>query len=242
MSKSLNDIIFNNYIKNKKIIIVGPGDYLIGKKMGKFIDSFDIIIRIKRGFPINKTLIEDLGEKTHILLSSLKTGKVKDIKKNIFYQNNFFKNDIVEMNKELNFILFPYPTNIKPFDKFYQQYIKLDGVKTILITNDNNSYNYHNFIKELDSTPTIFLASLVFLLKYSFKEIYVIGITFQKENYYSEYKTIDMVLASQNRTLKKKNNMSIHDMDKEIKYFKKILKLNKNIKIDNKLKHIINII
>ena len=76
------------------------------------------------------------------------------------------------------------------FDKFYQQYIKLDGIKTILITNDNNSYNYHNFIKELDSTPTIFLASLVFLLKYSFKEIYVIGITFQKENYYSEYKTI----------------------------------------------------
>ena len=245
MNKNLNDIIFSNYLKNKKIIIVGPGDYLIGKKNGKFIDSFDIVIRIKRGFPINKSLIDDLGEKTNILLSSLKTTKVKDSNKKYFYQNNFSENDINDMNNLLNFILFPYPTIIPPFNKFYNQYLQLNNLNTILISGDNYFQNYNNFIKELETTPTIFLSSLVYLLKYKFRELYIIGITFQKEGYYPQYKTKEMVKSSQIRTLtnkKNKNKNSIHDMNKEIFYFKKLLNNDKRIIIDQKLKSIINIL
>ena len=90
--KIFNNIIFSNYLK-KKIIIVGPASYLIGKKQGAFIDNFDIVIRIKRGYPVDPTLGIDLGMKTDILLSSLKTTRVKDINKNIYYQNNFKEDD-----------------------------------------------------------------------------------------------------------------------------------------------------
>ena len=227
MDKNLNNIIFEKYLNDKKIIIVGPASYLIGKNLGNFIDSFDIIIRIKRGYPIEPTLAMDLGIRTDILLSSLKTNGVKDLNKNIYYQNNFNKKDIQKMNKELKFILFPYPTSIIPFNKFYNQY-KLLNVETILILGDDKYKEYINFIKEIDTTPTIFLSSLWYLLNYKFKELFIIGITFQMDGYYTNYKSENMVISSQRRTLqKKKNNKTIHNMEKEIIYFKKILKSDK---------------
>ena len=228
---NLNELIFENYIENKKIIIVGPAKYLIGKKMGKFIDNFDIVIRIKKGFPIKEELKEDLGEKTDILLSSLKTSRVKDINRKYYYQNNFKKEDIEKMNKLLNFILFPYPTLIQPFDKFYSQFKLLNNVKTILITGDNKYDNYLKFIKELDTTPTIFLASLWYLLFFKFKELYIIGITFQEDGYYNEYKTEEMFKSSQKRTINGK--IKVHDMNKEKKFLKKIISKDDRIIFDN---------
>ena len=239
MNENLNNIIFSKFLLNKKIIIVGPAKYLIGKKMGKFIDNFDIVIRIKKSFPINPDLSEDLGTKTNILLSSLKTTRVKDINRKSYYQNNFNKEDIIKMNELLNFILFPYPTIIEPFTKFYNQYLLLTTINTILVTGTNKLTEYQKFIKKLDTTPTIFMCALWYLLLYNFKELYIIGITFQKDGYYEEYKTEEMFKAAQKRTLnKKKKKSSIHDMEKELIYFKEILK-DKRIKIDQYIKEII---
>lgn len=241
MDENLNNIIFSNYLKNKKIIIVGPASYLIGKKQGAFIDNFDIVIRIKRGYPVDPTLGIDLGMKTDILLSSLKTTRVKDINKNIYYQNNFKEDDIKKMNNELKFVLFPYPTSLMPFSKFYKQY-KILNINTILITGNNKLNEYKKFIHELNTTPTIFLSSLFYLLAYEFKELYVIGITFQKDGYYNQYKSNQMVKASQKRTLNKsKSKNNIHDMEKEFNIFKLILKKDKRINIDNYIKNILNI-
>ena len=240
MNENLNEFIFTKYLLNKKIIIVGPAEYLIGKKLGKFIDNFDIVIRIKKSFPINNNLSEDLGTKTNILLSSLKTTKVKDINKKPYYQNNFENEDIIKMNEILNFVLFPYPTIIDPFLKFYNQYLVLTNINTILITGTNKFIEYQKFIKILDTTPTIFMCSLWYLLSYKFKEIYIIGITFQKDGYYKEYKTEEMFKAAQKRTLiKKKEKPPIHDMCKEIFYFKNILEKDKRIKIDSYMNIII---
>lgn len=241
MNENLNNIIFSNYLINKKIIIVGPSKYLIGKKMGEMIDNFDIVIRIKKGFPIKKELNEDLGLKSNILLSSLKTAKVKDINKKNYNQNNFESEDIEKMNNLLNFVLFPYPTNIEPFTKFYNQYCKLENIKTILITGTNKINDYNLFVDELGTTPTIFMCSLWYLLKFQFKEIYIIGITFQKDGYYEEYKTEEMFKAATKRTLNNKKKKNVHDMNKEIIYLKKILKNDNRIKIDSYLKKILNI-
>ena len=164
MNENLNNIIFSKFLLNKKIIIFGSAKYLIGKKMGKFIDNFDIVIRIKKSFPINPDLSEDLGTKTNILLSSLKTTRVKDINRKSYYQNNFNKEDIIKMNELLNFILFPYPTIIEPFTKFYNQYLLLTTINTILVTGTNKLTEYQKFIKKLDTTPTIFMCALWYLL------------------------------------------------------------------------------
>ena len=240
MNLNLEQICISNYFKNKNIIMVGPSDYLIGKKLGLYIDSFDIVIRIKKSFPIPSELYDDLGRKTNILLSSLKTARVLDINGNYYYQNNFSNDNILSMNEQLDFVLFPYPTSLEPFNKFYNQYLNLRLIDVMLITSDLFLNEYDDLVLKLNTTPTIFLAGLFYLLKYKFKKIYIIGITFQKENYYSEYKTIEMVKASQKRTLEnKKKGGSIHNMEKEILFFKNILKNDKRIIIDSKIQDII---
>ena len=137
------------------------------------------------------------------------------------------------MNKLLNFILFPYPTIIPPFDKFYSQFKLLQNINTILITGDSKYKNYIKFIEELETTPTIFLATVWYLLSLKFKELYIVAITFQEDGYYKEYKTEDMFKSSQKRTLFGKKK--VHDLNKEKKIFKKILSNDNRIILDNNI-------
>ena len=108
---------------------------------------------------------------------------------------------IKKMNNELKFVLFPYPTSLMPFSKFYNQY-KILNINTILITGNNKLNEYKKFINELNTTPTIFLSSLFYLLAYEFKELYVIGITFQKDGYYNQYKSNQMVKSFTKKNIK----------------------------------------
>ena len=55
-----------NLINNKNVVLVGPATYLNKKKIGKLIDSYDLIIRCNRGHG----LIQDknnFGSRTDIL-------------------------------------------------------------------------------------------------------------------------------------------------------------------------------
>jgi hypothetical protein len=50
---------FNKYLKDKRVIIVGSAGYIQGRKLGKWIDSFDVVVRTNQGYEINNP--EDLG-------------------------------------------------------------------------------------------------------------------------------------------------------------------------------------
>ena len=53
------------YLKGKNVIIVGPAGYLHGKGLGKWIDSFNVVVRINHAIPVEYP--EDYGTKTDIL-------------------------------------------------------------------------------------------------------------------------------------------------------------------------------
>jgi len=88
-----NQDSFTKYIKDKSCIIVGPDTNLIGKSLGKHIDSFDVVIRHNTVFEYlpfnNNKLAEDFGTKTHVLYFSpqcikdysLNQGTITKIKK-----------------------------------------------------------------------------------------------------------------------------------------------------------------
>jgi hypothetical protein len=65
-----SDQKFNAYIGGKKVIFVGPSGNLIGSGFGKWIDSFDVIIRTNHA-PIalaeDKSLAIDYGQRTDVL-------------------------------------------------------------------------------------------------------------------------------------------------------------------------------
>ena len=38
------------YFVNKSVVIVGPSQSLKGSKQGEFIDSFDLVVRVNKGW------------------------------------------------------------------------------------------------------------------------------------------------------------------------------------------------
>ncbi len=58
---------YKELINNKRIIFVCPSNILIGKKMGTWIDSFDIVVRINQFFNTLNLNIEDCGQKCDVL-------------------------------------------------------------------------------------------------------------------------------------------------------------------------------
>jgi hypothetical protein len=65
--RNLADKKYYDYLKGKRIIMVGPAPYLEGKKMGKEIDSYDIVVRINHGILLSKNNPEDYGSRTDVL-------------------------------------------------------------------------------------------------------------------------------------------------------------------------------
>ena len=56
---------FLNALAGKKVIIVGPAAYMLGKKKGEFINTFDYIVRVNHAIPIEHPA--DYGSRTDIL-------------------------------------------------------------------------------------------------------------------------------------------------------------------------------
>lgn len=57
---------FRCYLKGKRVVFVGPAPNLIGQGLGKFIDSFDVIVRTGGAPPVAEELMVDYGSRTEV--------------------------------------------------------------------------------------------------------------------------------------------------------------------------------
>lgn len=68
MNKSSNSDYFN-YLKDKRIVIVGPAAYLMGQGRGPEIDSYDVVVRVNHAIPIDHP--EDYGTRTDVMYHAM---------------------------------------------------------------------------------------------------------------------------------------------------------------------------
>ena len=65
---------FGDYLKNKNVVIVGPSESFIGTDRGKYIDSFDVIVRLQssygRGYPVPDHYKIDIGTRTDVVYNN----------------------------------------------------------------------------------------------------------------------------------------------------------------------------
>lgn len=82
-NKRLNDKFENRligYCQDKRVLIVGNSVSLFNKPYGEFIDSFDVVVRLGKGYPWPE-FKEHLGSKTDVwVLSILRANHYKDFK------------------------------------------------------------------------------------------------------------------------------------------------------------------
>jgi hypothetical protein len=230
MSKKLKDIV-----KNKSIVIIGPSPSLLEKENGKLIDSYDIVIRVKKGYPIKDHLKKNLGEKLDILCTHLKLS-----------QNNLDQESLKQIYKsECRLIYMPYPITVDPFKRFYNNFVpyyknflmennKLLNRMIEVDTGQEEIYNKHS--KKMNTTPTTGIAMILDLLECDYKELFITGFTFRLDGYYEDYKTKEEDKESYIRTFVTRQ---IHNTNNEANYLKPLLLNKNNIKLDDKLKSIL---
>ena len=65
------------YCQGKRIIIVGNSSQMIGSNSRNIIDSYDIVIRINKGYQFRRTALSDsIGSKTQILAIGMKSAQL----------------------------------------------------------------------------------------------------------------------------------------------------------------------
>ncbi len=79
---------YQDFIKNKRVIFVGPAKTLIGKKTGNFIDSHDVVIRTNGSFPVNQDLHTDYGKKCDSLYVNMYYSRNGDMPIRVYESSN----------------------------------------------------------------------------------------------------------------------------------------------------------
>ena len=63
---------YDNYLRGKRVAIVGPSKHILLEKNGSKIDEYDVVIRLKwlpmKGF---NTFKDSVGDETHVMYSSM---------------------------------------------------------------------------------------------------------------------------------------------------------------------------
>ena len=208
----------NDYLEGKNVILIGPCNSLIGKNLGDFIDSFDIVVRIKRGYPVPESLYQDLGTKTNLLYTTLRLDNGS---------NNLTKKDVENINKNNILICYPQPL-INQYQKMYKLFIKKYPNQKIILDKKKKYEDYFNFKNNTGCEPTIMTFTIMHLLNFNIKKLECIGFSFRKHGYYPEYKSLEKDRESYERTY----NSCYHSIEKEKEFLKKLKKSDNRLILD----------
>jgi len=258
-----------NILFKKRVLLIGPAPYLEDPNynLNDMINNYDVIVRLKSGYPIPKELHNIIGTRTDIYYTNLKEN-----------QNNLTTDTFLQFYKDnLKAIVFPYPSNyqktlpINHNDKNLLELLKKNYNKNKLHLSRINNYFQYIITKPLEiitdpnpfyflklstimkTRPTTGLLAILDILQYPIKELKIVGFTFRhhlinsqksslipsKELLNKSYSSYYKDTQSINISWNKTLLDSTHDLEKELYFFKYIKTIDPRLKIDNVLESIL---
>jgi len=170
------DASYNEFLKDKRVIIVGPSPSLEGLGKGEEIDSYDIVVRINKAFPVEEGVQSDIGSRTdihyHCLCTDMHCGGP------VFYK---------EMKDENVFVSCPYPKWIKPFNGDVTRF-ENDNKKWDLGFHVLDTYYYLGIAEMLGTRANSGTLTILDLLCYDVKELHITGFTWFRDGWRKSYK------------------------------------------------------
>ena len=223
---------YQDYLNGKKVALVGPAEYLTKLNTGKYIDSFDVVVRINRGTEVINKYFDSIGSRTDILYNCLIKSpdnggdiKVKEYKKNkikwIATTPSPYLNEGSKPN-ELH----------KMVSWFTVFKLKLNFNFHIM---DQKKYSLIN--KKVESRANTGFASIFDLLNHDISKLYITGFSFYLDNFMPGYKSgcerDEEEFAKQCFVSKR------HKQEPQWRYLKEIFQKDKRIEVDKILKKIL---
>jgi hypothetical protein len=225
---------YSEYLKDKRVILVGPAPHLVDSNQKEFIESFDVIVRLNVALPVSPDRYKDIGERTDILYNCLSENKEDGGKTNL---------DL--WSKTIKWLGVPYPK----WGVFKRQMENFEKKITVSPKKVNYSYidtqYYIKIENELGCRPNTGFCAMMDLLNYDIKELYVTGITFFKGGYDPSYRgSIDGIKVldknhSESLVHKRMNKAGNHRQQPQIDYMKKVFASNNKLKGDAEFEKIL---
>ena len=220
---------YDEYLKDKKVILVGPAPHLIDSEQQEFIESFDIIVRLNVALPLAPERYKDIGSRTDILYNCLSENK-----------EDGGKTDFEGWSKTIQWLVCPYP-KWGPFKRQTEVFEAKNEVTPYKLNFANMDTDYYiQLEKDLTCRPNSGFLAIVDLLRYDIKELYVCGITFFQGGYDPTYRaSIDGVTSiddnhSESLVHKRMDAHKNHRQQPQIDYMKIFFKENDRLVGDDK--------
>lgn len=160
------------YCQNKRVLIVGNAVSLFNKPYGEFIDSFDVVVRLGKGFP-HPEFKENLGTKTDVwVLSNLRANHYKEFKDAPFKVLNISQISVYDMQRPMTTISKYF--YVKDFEIYKDYFLmgNIDDTRRLI----KSAYGKVD-INERASQGALTLSYFTNIVR-SYKELHVIGFDF----------------------------------------------------------------
>ena len=213
---------FSEYVKDKRIVLVGPSPSILGRGNGPFYENNDIIVRMNKAVPASPKHSEDIGSRTDILYNCLEPSPNSGGAINPVFWKEHGVQWVISSYPYLNFS----QHNIDHFERKNANNAKLPFRMVEMDL-------YKKLAQKTKTRPNTGLLAICDLLSFPIKSLLVTGMTFGKDGYYKEYN--DMSL---DRYLKMANG-SNHQQYPQFEYFCDLVKEDERLIPDVVLKEMI---
>lgn len=211
--------------EGKRVAIVGPADSATMEKKGEYIDGFDLVIRLNKGYQLlqNEDIRHYVGSRTDVLFSRLDNRECLN--------PETFDDKLLESQKIQHLVGFwrtePYGAYHRVLS-FVREHSARFGSKIKLLTLET----YTEILKSIGySKPSVGYIALRTVLESDVKLLYVTGITFYLTGYQTGYRD-DVTRESQIEKFKRR--VDGHNPEKERIAFLKLYEKHKDrIELDS---------
>lgn len=233
---SNHDEEYARLVYKKNIAIIGPAKSTMYEENGKYIDSFDLVVRVNKGAQIVKNNKNFVGSRTDILYNSLDLNPLSG--------GNLNKKDVV--SDSIKQICCPYPLRERTFND--NIFIPLNNEVSIFENKKIRFIKEEIYTKVKETTNSRLntgFGAILDLLSFEISSLYVSGIDFYRSVYHEQYNAerdwgTDYRKIEDDLEFKKYDDSDHHNPDRQYLYFKKLLEENKNvIMLDNFMSKII---
>lgn len=217
---------FRSIIQNKKILLLGPAPHVFKKERTEDYREFEVIVKVNKMVEKAEFSCDDLNSRNDVLYHCMQ----------IDLQNGDDPYSIKEWaTKKVKHVRLPftgtdfhYKRNNNRFIKANKSYGLEFSLSPLKVFNDS--------VKGCDYTlPSTGILAINDLTYYGPKVLDIRGFTFGKTGYSNKYKN-----QTWHNNKKNRQTTSKHNVQKQIVFFKQILKNNNNIIIDKEMEISIN--
>jgi len=222
---------FNQYLKGKSVIIVGPSPYMLEQEKADFIESFDVVVRLNKGWKVQEDRKKYLGERTdvryHCGMIQMQNGGPWEIPQ------------MLEQGVEWACIQFP-----KHLDYFHNDILRFEQ--------ENEKYNmnfhcwsdlelYMSIHHYLGTRLSIGAATFTDLIFYDLERLHISGVTFLEDGWSKGYgkDKKDYAKSLDTEDWEKYKTFGSHAFTPQRKLLKLLMSLDDRITLDKEVKEVI---